>query len=261
MQAITSRSERWNWLAVCTAALAASCASEPSLTPAPDATIVENDGVAAQAVTENITLTAEAGAWRTGVDIEQAVTPLKVTIENGSDRNLSVRYSEFGLVTETGNRYAALPPYGVRGSITEPVMTKKYPPLSPVGFHHSRFRIAAHYSFIYPTLSPYASSRIYYDPYYYRHYYPYWRRSRVRVELPTPEMLRRALPEGVLEAGGELEGFLYFEKIPGSVAGERVRFHADLLDAMTGERFATLHIPFVASGPDAARAERQRNRY
>jgi hypothetical protein len=55
-------------------------------------------------------------------------------------------------------------------------------------------------------------------------------------------MLRRALPEGTLEDGGALDGFLYFQDV-GEREG-RVTLEARLVDARTGEQFGTLSIPF-----------------
>lgn len=80
-----------------------------------------------------------------------------------------------------------------------------------------------------------------FDPLYYEHYYPYWRQAR--VELPTAEMLRFALPEGMLEEGGVLAGFLYFEPVDAEVSP--VTFQADVVDIVSGKMIATLEIPFV----------------
>lgn len=228
----------------------AACADRPALKPAPGAEIVPDGGNAARADVAGVSLVATAGAWDGGVDIAEAVTPLKVTIDNDSGKSLRIRYSDFGLVTETGTRYAALPPYSVRGSVTEPVVAGSYRPIYAVGFRYRGFLVAPHYRILYPTLAPHRH-RFPYDPFYYSHYYPYWDAARVRVELPTPEMLRKAVPEGVLEAGGELEGFLYFEEMPERLAGTQINFHLELVDAVDGERFATLHIPFVASDGDS----------
>lgn len=62
------------------------------------------------------------------------------------------------------------------------------------------------------------------------------------VELPTSDMLRKGLPEGVLEPGGRVTGFLYFEGIGPDV--DRVRLLADFPDAVTDERVTRLGIPF-----------------
>lgn len=227
----------------------AACAGEPALRPAAEARMVPDDGMAAAASVAGVTVIAEAGAWRGSVDIDEVVVPLKVRVENNSDRKLRIRYSDFGLVSESGRSYAALPPYEVRGSVLEPVMAAGYSPIRYPGFTHTGFHIAAHYGGVYTTLPPYTVHDLYYDPFYYSSYYPYWRRVRARVDLPTADMLRMAIPEGVLDEGGEVQGFLYFEKIPSRLTGTRINFHFDLIDAVSGERFATAHIPFVADNP------------
>jgi hypothetical protein len=56
-------------------------------------------------------------------------------------------------------------------------------------------------------------------------------------------MLDRALPDGVVEPGGRVGGFLYFQRLerPGPFT-----FSVDLVDAKTGQRFGAITIPFVA---------------
>lgn len=234
------------------ALMLAGCAQNPSLAPASDAELVAGTAVAI-ATAADIAVTAQGDAWRDRVDIDEALTPLRVSIVNNGDRSLLINYADFALVGDYGQRYAALPPYAIDATVTEPVLARTYVPLQRLYITHDGFYIAPHYHRVYPGLTPFERHRLYYDSRYYNHYYPYWQRMRTvaRYELPTPEMLERALPEGVLEPGGRLEGFLYFEKLPAELSNERVRFHADFVDAATGERFAALHIPFVANPTDA----------
>jgi hypothetical protein len=56
-------------------------------------------------------------------------------------------------------------------------------------------------------------------------------------------MLSQALPEGVLQPGGRVAGFLYFHRIRQSDG--RVTFAEDVIDANTRERIATLRIPLL----------------
>lgn len=55
-------------------------------------------------------------------------------------------------------------------------------------------------------------------------------------------MLRRALPEGILDPGGRLEGFLYF---PDQPRGTALDLLASLTDASSGQVFGTIAIPFT----------------
>lgn len=54
-------------------------------------------------------------------------------------------------------------------------------------------------------------------------------------------MISKAIPEGVLEGGGRISGFLYFAQI--EPVSTPVTFVVQLVDANTGEQFGTLEIP------------------
>jgi hypothetical protein len=74
-----------------------------------------------------------------------------------------------------------------------------------------------------------------------RHDYPRFHTSW-RERLPTQDMLARALPEGVVQDGGEVAGFTYY----GSVTGREsaVEFEMTLVDARDGQTFGHVAIPF-----------------
>ena len=77
----------------------------------------------------------------------------------------------------------------------------------------------------------------YYDPFYYDYYFSYWE----KIDLPTDRMLNLALPEGALGKGGEVAGFLYFEKVEDET---QLEFHMELVEAKSGKMFGTISIPF-----------------
>ena len=56
-------------------------------------------------------------------------------------------------------------------------------------------------------------------------------------------MQQRVLPEGVIDSGGSLDGWLFFERVDNDL--ERVVFRADLVNADTGRKFAEVRIPFT----------------
>lgn len=236
-------------LAAAAAAFLVACAQSPTLVPAPEANVVRIDGTGAQTTVSDVTVTAQAEAWR-GADIEDDVTPLKVTIRNDSGRPLRVRYSDFALVERNGERYAALPPYQIEGTVSRPAMAGDYRALDRLGFRYHRFWVAPQYRVVYPMLSTYQLHRLYFDPWYYRYYYPYW--GRIQEELPTPGMLRQVIPEGVIREQGSVSGFLYFEHVDSELAQAKLDFHAELVDAETGEMFATVDIPFIANPQEAS---------
>jgi hypothetical protein len=183
-----------------------------------------------------VTVTAEADAWR-GVPADLIrVIPLLVTIDNKSTRPLRVRYTEFALVDETKHA-SALPPFRIEG--TETVGTSGA--LNAYPYPLSGFYVAPYLSRFYPGLTPFAGPFVY-DPFFYTSYYPRF----VELQLPTGDMVQKALPEGVLQPGGRMSGFLYFENVDiGDINGDddMGRFLMDLVDASTTRAIGTVAIP------------------
>jgi hypothetical protein len=60
--------------------------------------------------------------------------------------------------------------------------------------------------------------------------------------MPSPDVRRLALEEGVLEDGQDRQGFLYFEEP--LLIDDHVTLRVKLVDATTGEPFGTLRVPF-----------------
>lgn len=223
------------------ALFAAGCASGgANLDPAPSA----NEAPAAEeAVVRNVNgveMTVQAGAWAGEEGVTQDVTPLQVTLNNGSSDSVAVRYRNFSLIAPDGQRYAALPPFSVQGTVD----MRETEPVADPGFTYDGFGVAPSYGGYYSggvgVYDTYGYSA--YDTGYYGTYADYWD----NVQLPTREMIARALPEGVVEPGGRVQGFLYFEKVDGD-AVPRVRFRADLQDAGGGRTFGEISIPFTVS--------------
>ena len=223
-------------LAASATALAACSGPGTQLDPAPGATTIGTETAVDRV--RGVRMTAETGAWEGLASVKTEVTPIRVTIENGSAAPLRLRYNEFALVGSDGRRYAALPPYGVEGEVDTPRLAGTYAPVTAPGFTYSGFRVAPYYGSLYPTLTAY-NDPFHYDRVYYDRYYPAYR----DIELPTQTMVREVLPEGVIDPGGRVSGFLYFERV--DPASARVRFRADLADARTGEQFGEITIPFV----------------
>jgi hypothetical protein len=57
-------------------------------------------------------------------------------------------------------------------------------------------------------------------------------------------MVQRALPEGVLEAGGRASGFVYFEPLDRDA--RTLTLAVQIVDAASGAVLGTAQIPFVA---------------
>jgi hypothetical protein len=222
-------------LAVGLAMAPTGCVTSPELTPAPAASTLGDDTAVTRV--EGVRVTAESDAWEGGAPITREVTPVKVTIENDHGRAVRIRYSDFALVSPKGSRYAALPLYRIEGTVEEPTLSTGYPPLPAPGFYSRGFSVAPAYAPLYPNLAA-APASFYSDPYYNRRYTTYWQ----DVDLPTMKMRIQALPEGRIEDGGEVSGFIYFERVDPDV--DRVRFRLDLAEADDGTVFGTVTIPF-----------------
>jgi hypothetical protein len=257
-------------LCILVAALAAGCSSHRAyLVPAPTANLT-NGGHAATATVMGVTMTVTPNDWdgKPG-DLSAKVTPLKVRIENHSNDPIRLAYEDFHLETPEGERLPALPPSEITGvayigqnqaagaHLVEAAWQRRgggpgrgrIPGSRPVrivvrpAFGFRYFYYAPYWNYAYPGLTPW--------PYawapnigYYSTYYPYMR----AVHLPTQSMLQKGLPEGVIGAGGYVEGFLYFRRVSPDL--HNVDFVGDLQNANTGNRIATIQIPFrVESKP------------
>lgn len=189
---------------------------------------------------DGINIITKVNYWKGNPEIKQYVTPVYVTINNNSNKQLKISYEQFSLISSKGERFAALPPFGVTGEVSRPALLQQYSPILVPGFTYRGFLIAPFYSSIYPEI-PVFDEEFYFDPLYYSNYYNYW--DQVQYDLPTPKMIDNALPEGVLKKGGEISGFIYFEKI-NNVKSNNIDFKADLINSKTGNNFAVISIPF-----------------
>jgi hypothetical protein len=229
-------------LATCTLILSGCATSR--LQPASDAQLVPNQPLAAASESAGVRLVVQAEAWRGAPErLDRELTPLKVTIENESDRPVRVRYEDFILETGRGLQYTPLPPINIKGEVTQtadaPVYVPRYaiaPRVIVPRFGYRDFYLApwfvSYYSGFRPWGYPWHFNALYYDT-----YYPRW-----TVRLPTEDMLEMAIPEGVIDAGGSLSGFLYFPDLDEDL--QRVVFKANLSGAREGKPLAALQVPF-----------------
>jgi hypothetical protein len=227
-------------LAVVLMCVMAGCIPEAQLQPRPDARSLAGDTSAAVAETAGVRLIADGAAWKGHPgNLERRLTPVKIYLENHSGRTLSIRYELFDLVGGSRFHYAALSPARMEESHEAgPTCVAGYVPMHSWGLY------AGWGPFIgWPGHSPWHSwwPGPYWDPFYGPWYGP---APYVRCEepLPTRDMENRALPEGSLENGGTVAGFLYFQKV--TDRERQVILQARLVDANTGEPFGGLSIPF-----------------
>jgi hypothetical protein len=205
----------------------AGCSHNPQLVPAAS---VKQDHTA-MASSAGVTVEA-AGKW-SGVpsNLPKVLTPVRATVTNRSGVPILVRYRDFDLHVSTGATFPALPPFQIRGTITESV------PVTAPAFAYSGFAIAPYYSGFYPGFGVWGGP-FYYDWPYYTTYWAEW-----PVNLPTQDMIQQAIPEGVLDNGGEISGYLYFHRIPKNA--EAADLYVKLINARTSAQFGVIGIPFL----------------
>ncbi len=210
--------------------LAAGCATESKLEPAPGAVTLGrgNDQIVDHFA--GVELIANPDAWRGIPEIMQQVLPIKVIVRNMHGKPIHVRTQDFALIADTGERLAARPPFEFKGSVA---MVAPVPYAGPSLYSHGPFMYGP-FGYYGGAVEPF-----YYDPFYYSRY-QYWR----QIPLPTEEMISQALPELMVPDGGEVAGFIYFEPVKGS---RRVSLRMDLVED-DGRVFGTILLPFVVKG-------------
>jgi hypothetical protein len=193
------------------------------LRPAADATVPE--GVrTATTTTAGVEIVATADAWRWWPhDLTRLVTPIHVVIANRGEIPLRVRHTDFGLVV-AARRLSATPPSEIRGIVYEPP-----PPALP----RASFGLGAEgYAGEPDWVLGGAAFGAWSDPV---------TRPGDQFSLPTPDVLERALPEGTLEPGHSMSGFLYFERPP--VRTRRAEVAGRLVAEPSGEPLGTVLLP------------------
>jgi hypothetical protein len=162
-------------------------------------------------------------------DLATLVTPLYVRVHNGSDQPVQIAYRNLTLDTN-GMQASAIPPFHIQRAAGAPTE------LAATAYTHDSFLLYSPYANFYPA-APLWGEPWDFDPVYYDRMYGVWAPS-----LPTRDMLRLALPEGVLQPGGTAAGFLYFKtpSDPGQAA-----FSLELVQARTGEPLGEVSIPMT----------------
>jgi hypothetical protein len=216
----------------------AGCTSRADLQPAAQARPAPGLEDAAVAAVSGVRITAQAVGWPGEADVLAKVQPMRMIIENRSGEPLLVVYENFALLGPRGRTFAALPPYRIQGTVNVAWLEEGHGPVADPAFSHSGFELSPMYRDAYPGV-PVAPRPIFGNPVYYDHFH----RRLAEMDLPTPAMVRRALPEGALMDGGRLEGYLYFEKVP-PVEVEGVVLRAELVNVATGGVIGTAAIPF-----------------
>lgn len=212
--------------------------AERRLIPGAQAIKVRELKDAALQSSSGVKILVETNAWTGFSQILDKITPLRVTIINNSGSQLRIQYNHFSIKEIRGVRlYAALPPYEFicNGEETKIVLPYPFPIESQI--EYDKFSVAPYCARMYEEIPEYKNF-IGIDSVYYEKYYTVW----AKIQLPIIEMLQNVLPEGVLENGGHVGGFVYFEKLD---RRERaLLFTVDLIEEVGGKSLGTLKIPF-----------------
>ncbi len=240
-------------LAVCLLFAASACALQPVLVPDESAQKVSDK--IAYSESGGVRVWVNGDAWRADpLDLRDVLTPVHVNIENSSTRPVRLAYGDFSLVGDSGMRYAAMSPLRADSQLPrsergpspseEPVLVlavahRASPARVQPRFRHRQFYIAPQYEYYYPGYPLWGSP----FPYTYFGGGPYsWPRT-----LPTDDMIAEALPEGVLEPGGQVDGFVYFQGV--TQRETRVRFDYKLYDARADSTLGEVIIPLRVKTP------------
>jgi hypothetical protein len=199
-------------------------------------------GLSAAAVEDaaGIAITVEVDAWpRDVTPLERSVTPVRVTVDNHSGRAVLVRHYDFALRGGSGQAYAALAPDEVAVASADQPVTVVQPIFGPAGqAGSSNRRLMPPGPQPVPGLNRWETSFPYNSDYFHGY--------TVTPEVRRVQAVVRALPEGIVQDGGTVRGFVYFA---GGAYGERrVLFEASLLKSPPpygdGIEVAHARIPF-----------------
>jgi len=177
----------------------------------------------------------EGDAWHANPkDLEKVMTPIRVTVHNRSAQPIRVTFSDFALESPTATRVSPLPPFSMHtlGPTRSTVVSA--PDYAYDGWFAPYYG-GGYYTTMSPWWRPWA-----YEPGFYDDRFVEW-----RVQLPTEEMLRAALPEGVIEPGGHASGFLYFPGVLPKNTGTAYSLTASFAPEKGARSLAKVEIPLV----------------
>jgi hypothetical protein len=215
--------------AILTLAGMVGCAQRADLIPAPDARTLEGTAAIARAEVAGVRVVATPDANQDPAQGYPYFQTIHLEIENESGVPMRLRYADISLVDETGGAMSALPTY-----LLQDVQVS---PISHPTFYANQFRVAPHYVHHYPTFAAWPS-RFIFDDGFYRHQYSLW-----DPYAPTQGMREQAIPEGVIDDGGNISGFVYFKKLDPEM--DRVTLTMNLVNANTEDLFGSIRIPFL----------------
>jgi hypothetical protein len=210
------------------------CAHDDGLVPAPEAKVVPSATKIAYERSSGVEVLVDGDGWHGNPrDLEKVMTPVRVAIHNKTAHPITVKYVDFSLESPWGERVTALTPFTMNTMGPRRRTVLRTP--GPTYFN----------TFSAPFLAPYPLTP---EPWWGPQFYDpvLWQQSAVvwNVPLPTEDMVRSVLPEGVLEPGGRASGFVYFPDVPARAKGI-FTLHARFSGADGGMSLASVQIPLV----------------
>ncbi len=208
------------------------------LTPKEEYMAKEDPRELTKKVKDKVELTAGSDMWDGKDEVPKNVTPLRITIDNGGEDPIIVRYNGFELNNSEGYEYSALPLYQMDTELEKLIVDKDVRVIPEPYYEFNNH-------FIYPIYGPIYTG-IETTQYDYiidqeiQEKFLKW--ETMNADLPTQEMRRKALPEGILDRDGIVSGFLFFEKV--RPTDDVVDLEFDIINARTGETKDTIEIPF-----------------
>lgn len=172
-----------------------------------------------------VDVTVSAGSWAGQPELDQEITAVRAAIVNRTGHPVRIRYADLALVGGDHETLTALPPFRLRGAIQNAFN----PSISG-----SRFLVAKAYAAYFPGWA--VDETAPFDDAGYDRAFRQW-----HAQLPTPDMVNQALPEGLLRDGGRIEGYVFFAR-PLQPDPEAT-FVARLLDARSGRPIGKISIP------------------
>ena len=226
-------------IAALTIGVALVACTTTTLTPASSAYM--NGQVAIDRI-NGVRAAVDTDAWPSSLDVEEQLTPLHVTIENNSDAPIRIRYQEFALIGPQGQYFSALPPMAAVVDVEESSIESAtvHGPTAEPSFRHRGFFIAPPYRYAYGDI-PVWEHDYHHDSVYHTTYHGTYQ----NLNISADKLHVMALPEGVVEPGGRVSGFVYFEHVDNNLP--RVQLRADLVNAETKRTVGSLSIPFTVN--------------
>ena len=172
--------------------------------------------------------------WPGPARIKSNITPLEVTIQNRGSTPVLLALSRLRLVGRNGEVFRALPLFHVKASTGgEPQLSDPFE-VRDLKFETRGFRLAPTYRVAYRGI-PIAEERVGLSPDYYKLYDYYSGKP-----LPTTGMRRRGIPEGIIDPGGEVKGYLFFEDV--SRSAKPVTLHYEIVDPTSGASTGSIQV-------------------